>query len=153
MIHGPGNKGNLNLLYKVVKKGIPYPLGAYKNRRSFLSIDNLNTTIAAIIEQKPASGIFHLADDEPLSTPDLIQLIGEVLEKKPIILNVPKPIMQGLSKLGGMVKAPFDENALQKLTESYIVSNTKIKQSLNISQSWDTRSGLKKTVESFDLKQ
>jgi hypothetical protein len=80
-------------------------------------------------------------------------LIGEVLEKKPIILNVPKPIMLGLSTFGGMVKVPFDENALQKLTESYIVSNTKIKQSLNISQSWDTRSGLKKTIESFDLKQ
>lgn len=42
MIHGPGNKGNLNLLYNVVSKGIPWPLGAYENRRSFCSIDNYN---------------------------------------------------------------------------------------------------------------
>ena len=35
MIHGPGNKGNLNLLYNVVKKGIPWPLGNFDNRRSF----------------------------------------------------------------------------------------------------------------------
>ena len=41
MIHGPGNKGNLNLLYNVVRKGIPWPLGAFENRRSFTSIDNL----------------------------------------------------------------------------------------------------------------
>lgn len=41
MIHGPGNKGNLNLLYNVVKKGIPWPLGDFENRRSFTSIDNL----------------------------------------------------------------------------------------------------------------
>jgi len=42
MIHGPGNKGNLNLLYNVVSKGIPCPLGAFDNRRSFCSIDNYN---------------------------------------------------------------------------------------------------------------
>ena len=41
MIHGPGNRGNLNLLYKLVSKGIPWPLGSYDNKRSFCSIDNL----------------------------------------------------------------------------------------------------------------
>ena len=45
MIHGPGNKGNLNLLYSVVKKGIPWPLGAYENRRSFCSIDNISYVV------------------------------------------------------------------------------------------------------------
>src|SRR5665647_2346934 len=34
----PGNKGNLNLLYEVVSKSIPWPLGAFDNRRSFTSI-------------------------------------------------------------------------------------------------------------------
>ncbi len=41
MIHGPGNKGNFNLLYKLIKKKIPYPLAAFQNKRSFLSIQNL----------------------------------------------------------------------------------------------------------------
>ena len=41
MIHGPGNKGNLNLLYALVKKGFPWPLAAFENQRSFLSIENL----------------------------------------------------------------------------------------------------------------
>ena len=41
MIHGPENKGNLNLLYQLVSKGIPWPLGAFENQRSFCSIDNL----------------------------------------------------------------------------------------------------------------
>lgn len=41
MIHSPGNKGNLNLLYGVVKKGIPWPLSAFENKRTFTSIDNL----------------------------------------------------------------------------------------------------------------
>lgn len=49
MIHGPGNKGNLNLLYNVVKKGIPWPLGSFENRRSFTSIDNLCYVIEGLL--------------------------------------------------------------------------------------------------------
>ena len=52
MIHGPGNKGNLNLLYSVVKKGIPWPLGAYENRRSFCSIENISYVVEQLIVKK-----------------------------------------------------------------------------------------------------
>ena len=51
MIHGPGNKGNLNLLYKFVAKGIPYPLAAFENKRSFLSIENLCYAVKEILNQ------------------------------------------------------------------------------------------------------
>jgi len=47
MIHGPGNKGNLNLLYNVVKKGIPWPLGAFDNRRTFTSVENICFAVMA----------------------------------------------------------------------------------------------------------
>lgn len=56
MIHGPGNKGNLNLLYRFVKLGIPYPLGAFHNRRSFLSIDNLAFVVEKLIDSDIDSG-------------------------------------------------------------------------------------------------
>ena len=49
MIHGPGNKGNLNLLYGVVSKGIPWLLGAFENRRSFTSIGNLQEVIKGLL--------------------------------------------------------------------------------------------------------
>jgi nucleoside-diphosphate-sugar epimerase len=49
MIHGPGNKGNLNLLYNFVTKGLPWPLGAFENKRSFCSIDNLCFVIVELI--------------------------------------------------------------------------------------------------------
>lgn len=49
MIHGPGNKGNLNLLYNVVRKGIPWPLGSFENRRSFTSIDNLCYVVEGLL--------------------------------------------------------------------------------------------------------
>ena len=68
MIHGPGNKGNLNLLYNVVKKGIPWPLGSFENRRSFTSIDNLCYVVEGLLVKNAASGIYHMGDDEALST-------------------------------------------------------------------------------------
>ena len=60
MIHGPGNKGNLNLLYNVVKKGIPWPLGDFENRRSFTSIDNLCYVIEGLLTKEVPTGIYHM---------------------------------------------------------------------------------------------
>src|SRR5690606_37898463 len=64
MVHGPGDKGNLGLLYKLISKGIPYPLASFDNRRSFISIDNFSFFIEQIIthHEKMDSGIYHIAD-------------------------------------------------------------------------------------------
>ena len=94
IIHGPGNKGNLNLLYSVVKKGIPWPLGAYENRRSFCSIDNISFVVELlIVKENIENGIYHIGDDEPLSTNELIRLINESLGKKTRVWKLPKGLM------------------------------------------------------------
>ncbi len=95
MIHGPGNKGNLNLLYNVVKKGLPWPLGDFENRRTFTSIDNLCYVIHGLIGQDVLSGIYHMADDEALSTNELITLMCETLGKKPRIWKINRGFMTG----------------------------------------------------------
>jgi len=89
MIHGPGNKGNLNLLYGVVSKGIPWPLGAFENRRSFTSIGNLQEVIKGLLTKDAPSGIYHMGDDEALSTNELIEVICSALGKKAHIWNIP----------------------------------------------------------------
>ena len=85
MIHGPGNKGNLNLLYNVVKKGIPWPLGDFENKRSFTSIDNLCYVVEGLLTKDVANGIYHMGDDEALSTNELIALMCEAMGKEPHI--------------------------------------------------------------------
>ena len=73
MIHGPGNRGNLNLLYKFVKMQVPYPLAAFENKRSFLSIDNLTYIIEEILRRSSfSSGVYHVCDDQPVSTNELV---------------------------------------------------------------------------------
>jgi nucleoside-diphosphate-sugar epimerase len=151
MIHGPGNKGNLNLLYNVVKKRIPYPLKAFHNERSFLGIDNLNFMVKEILENKNiASGIYNFADDEVLSTNELVQIISSVSNKKNLSIAIPKAIINALAKLGDLIKFPLNSEAVQKLTENYRVSNQKIKNSIGVDKLPNTaQQGLEKTIKSF----
>ena len=153
MIHGPGNKGNLNLLYNMVKKGIPWPLGAYENRRTFTSIDNVSFVISGLLTKDVPSGIYNLGDDEALSTNELIQIICSSLGKKAHIWRFPKGLMNGLAKVGGRLHLPLNPERLRKLTENYVSSNAKIKAALGIEQMpVRAKDGFRKTLSSFSGK-
>lgn len=151
MIHGPGNKGNLNLLYNVVSKGVPWPLGAFDNLRSFCSIDNISYVVDQLITRDDVeSGIYHVGDDEPISTNELIGLISESVGKRARIWKLPKGMMNGLASAGDKLRLPLNSQRLQKLTENYVVSNEKIKQALGITNMpVSAREGMRKTLESF----
>ena len=151
MIHGPGNKGNLNLLYNVVKKGIPWPLGDFENRRSFTSIDNLCYVIEGLLTKDVPSGIYHMGDDEALSTNELIAIMCEAMGKQLHIWKMNKRFMEGCAGLGTLLHLPLNTERLRKLTENYVVSNTKIKVALGIDKMPVTaKEGLMKTVRSFE---
>ena len=150
MIHGPNNKGNLNLLYSFVSKGIPYPFGKYINRRSFVSVENLCFIIKELIDNtKIESGIYNIADDTSLSTIDLVQAISEVLCKPARILKLPKLFIRFIAKVGNLVPIPINSERLQKLTENYEVSNLKIKNAIQKKLPLSSKEGIKKTIASF----
>lgn len=151
MIHGPGNKGNLNLLYNIVGKGLPWPLGAFHNKRSYCSIDNLCFVINELIKNDQVlSGVYNIADDEALSTNELIILIAESQGKNPFIMNTPKFLVKSLSKLGDIFRLPLNTERLSKLTESYIVSNQKLKNAINKPLPVTAKGGLLITFNSFN---
>jgi nucleoside-diphosphate-sugar epimerase len=150
MIHGPGNKGNLNLLYKLVAKGLPWPLGDFQNKRSFLSIENLCFVIKELLEETAIpSGVYQVSDDKSLSTNELIQLLGISLDKKNKILNIPSSWIKGLAKLGDHLHLPLNSERLQKLTENYVVSNQKIVGAIGKPLPVGSKEGLLKTFQSF----
>ena len=150
MIHGPGNKGNLNLLYIVVRKGIPWPLGDFENKRSFTSIDNLCYVVEGLLEKDIASGIYHMGDDEALSTNELIALMCEAMGKEPHIWKMNRKMMEGCAGLGTLFHLPLNTERLRKLTENYVVSNEKIKAALGIDRMpVRAADGIMKTIRSF----
>jgi nucleoside-diphosphate-sugar epimerase len=150
MIHGTGNKGNLNLLYQLVSKGLPWPLGDFKNQRSFLSIENLCFVIKELLENKAIpSGVYQVSDDVPLSTNELVHLLGVSLNKKNRILNIPSSWIKGAAKLGDYLHLPLNSERLQKLTENYVVSNRKIVTAIGKPLPIQSKEGLLKTFQSF----
>lgn len=147
MIHGKGNKGNLNLLYKVVKLGLPWPLAAFENKRSFASIDNVCYIVLELLNKNVESGIYNICDDDPISTNELISIIYDCLGKKARLWRIPKGLITGIARLGNVLHLPLNMERLQKLTEDYIVDNTKIKQALGIVEMpIKTIDGLKTTI-------
>jgi len=151
MIHGPGNKGNLNLLYQIVAKNLPWPLGVFQNQRSFCSIDNVCYVIQQILEREDIpSGVYNLADDEALSTNELIRLIAATIHKKPRILSVSKKLINIIAKIGDILHLLLNTERLDKLTENFVVSNAKIKAALQIEKMpVSAKEGLTKTIKSF----
>jgi nucleoside-diphosphate-sugar epimerase len=150
MVHGPGNKGNLNLLYKLVSKSLPWPLGAFDNLRSFCSIDNILFIINELIEREDIlSGVYNVADDEPQSTNSIISLIALAQDRSPKIWKLPKSFIYGLAKLGDVFGLPLNKERLQKLTDSYIVSNNKLVLALGKPLPVSSKDGLMKTLKSF----
>jgi nucleoside-diphosphate-sugar epimerase len=154
MIYGSGNRGNLNLLYNLVSKGIPWPLGSFENQRSFCSIENVCFVINEIIENEGIpSGIYNLADNESISTNKLISLIANAKDKKLRILNIPRGVISGIAIIGDFLKLPLNSERLQKLTESYVVSNEKIVKAIGKPLPYTAEEGLLKTFNSFKFNQ
>ncbi len=150
MIHGSGNKGNLNLLYKLVSRGIPWPLGAFENQRSYCSIDNLMFIFKELIEREDIpSGVYNVADDIPISTNEVISILAESQNRKPRIWHIPKSLIELGAKIGNVLKLPLNEERLQKLTDSYVVSNKKLMSAIGKPLPVSSREGLLKTFHSF----
>jgi nucleoside-diphosphate-sugar epimerase len=150
MIYGPGNKGNLNLLYNIVSSGVPWPLGNYDNKRSFCSVNNLIFIIdQLIVSRHILSGIYNISDNTALSTNEIVQLIYKSKNRNPFILKIPKKIISILARIGDFTYLPLNTERLNKLTSSYVVCNKKILKAINKKLPEDSKSGLLNVFENF----
>lgn len=98
LVYGKGATGNFHSLAKLVKMGVPLPLGAItENRRSIVALENLIDLII-LCAQHPNAGnkTFLVSDGEDLSTKDLIERIGLAANRKALLFNVPQPLLRAL---------------------------------------------------------
>jgi len=150
LIHGPGNKGNLVLLYKIARLGLPYPLAAFENKRSFLGIHNFCFVIQQLLLRNDIpTGVYHVADDAPISTNRLMILFSEGLSQKNRLLRINKNYIAALAKVGDKLHLPFNTERLKKLTENYVVCNKKILKAIGKPFPVSTEDGLRITIQSF----
>lgn len=128
LVHGPNNKGNLASLQKFINSGIPWPFAAFENKRSYCSIQNLTFIMEQLLLNREIStGIYHIADDDSISTNQLIAIMAKAQGKHARYLPIPKKWIKVMAILGDRLRLPFNTEKLNKLTGSFIVSNEKIK--------------------------
>jgi nucleoside-diphosphate-sugar epimerase len=150
MIHGPKNRGNLNLLSNLISKRIPWILGSYNNSRSFCSVNNLCFVIKHLIDSEVIlNGIYNVSDDHPLSTNDIVGLISFSQDKKPLIWNMPKILVLIIAKVGDLIPFPLNSEILKKLTESFLVNNEKIKKAIGTPLPLNSEEGMLKSLMHF----
>ena len=95
LVYGPGVKGNLARLLKLVRSGLPLPLGALQNKRSLIGLDNLVDLLIRCVEHPAAAGqTFLVSDGEDLSTPDLIRQIAEAMGRPARLFSVPVSLLR-----------------------------------------------------------
>lgn len=140
VVYGPGVKGNIKSLIKLIQKIPVLPFGAIKNQRSMVYVGNVCAMINAIIEQKK-SGIFLASDDKNTSTTELIQTIATAMNRKIVLLNIPgfKPLLQ-------VLKPVF----YQRLYGNLIIDNTLTKNTLSFQNPYSFEEGIKQTITGSD---
>tara|TARA_B100002019_G_scaffold293340_1_gene320230 strand:- start:1753 stop:2733 length:981 start_codon:yes stop_codon:yes gene_type:complete len=142
LVYGYGAKGNLARLIKLVKTGIPLPLGMIKNQRSMIGIDNLTDLLIRCIDHPEASGKTFLASDgEDLSTLELIKLIASSMGKK----ANPFPLPIFLLKFLGSIFGKTEET--NRLVGSLRIDNSFTKESLDWVPPISVKEGIRRMIQ------
>jgi nucleoside-diphosphate-sugar epimerase len=102
LIYGPGVKGNFRSMMSILCKGIPLPLGAIHNKRSFVALENLIDLIITCIDHPAAANqVFLAGDGDDLSTTELLQRLGIALGKPANLFPLPVWLLKAGAKLLG----------------------------------------------------
>jgi nucleoside-diphosphate-sugar epimerase len=108
LIVGPAAKGNLLRLLKLVDRRVPLPLGAVRNSRSFVVLDDLCELLWLCLTQDAAANeLFLAANAEEISTPAMIRVLAAGLGYEIRLIPVPVPLLRTAAGLFG-AKAPLD---------------------------------------------
>lgn len=138
LVFGPGVKGNLLRLLRWVAHGVPLPLGTVHNQRSLLGLANLGDLLLRCVEQPEAAGQTFLASDgQDLSTPQLIRLMAEGMNRPARLLPLPLPVLQA----GGSLLGKRGE--IDRLVESLQVDISYTKLQLNWTPPFSVEDGVR----------
>lgn len=141
LVYGPGAPGNMVRMVRLVAREVPLPLGAIKNKRSFVGIDNLVDFLILCMSHPKAEGeVFNVADDEHVSTPELARLLGQFLGVRVRLIPVPVGGLKWAATVVGMGET------VRKLTESFVVSTEKAKKYLGWTPQKTLQDGLRELV-------
>lgn len=144
LVYGPGVGGNFKTLIRAVAKGLPLPIGAIRNRRSFVAVGNLVHFLACVAEHPDAAGqTFAVSDDEDVSTPELARRLAKAAGRGIWMPEVPVDVLIGLAGVLGR------RSQMLSLCESLALDVAETRSLLGWSPPIGMDVGLAETVEDF----
>jgi nucleoside-diphosphate-sugar epimerase len=153
LVHGPGVKGNLRALIRLLASGPPLPFAGIDNRRSLIFLDNLVDLVAAActhpaLGRGDAAGRALLARDmAELSTPEMIRALAAGLERTARLFAVPA------AALAALCRVPALGPAVGRLTSSLQVDDSETRRALGWSPEVAAEEGLAATARAYARQQ
>jgi nucleoside-diphosphate-sugar epimerase len=150
LIYGPGMKGNMLGLFRMIDFGFPLPLRSIRNRRSLLFVRNAAEAIRTLLRSfHPSGETFLCSDGHDVSTPELIEEIGRVLGRKPRLFPFPTTVLGLAGKAGDLVARfrpfPLTTAALERLSESLYVDSSRLRAMTGYRPPHELSAGLSET--------
>ena len=144
LVYGPGAGANFLRLLRGVEQGLPLPLASVRNRRSLVYVGNLVDAIVRCVDDPRAAGqTFLVADDEALSTPQLIRALASASRRPARLWPFPPPLLRLVAAWSGR------QAEVERLCGSLVVDTGHLKRTLDWTPPFTLAQGLNETVEWF----
>jgi nucleoside-diphosphate-sugar epimerase len=141
LVYGPGVKANFLTLLRWIRSGVPLPLAAIRNQRSFVAVDNLVDLVMTCLEHPAAANqTFLVSDGEDLSTPELCRRAAAVMEVRANLFPVPAPVLRSAGRMLGR------QAVVRRLCDSLQVDIAKTRHLLSWTPPVTVDAALRKTV-------
>jgi nucleoside-diphosphate-sugar epimerase len=141
LVYGPGVKGNFARLLDIVRSGVPLPLAAVNNQRSFIGLDNLVDLLIRCMDHPSAAGqTLLVSDGKDFSTPELLRMIANVMGRPARLFPVPVPLL----RLAGRALARLNE--VDRLVSSLQVDSSATREVLNWTPLVSVEEGIRRMV-------
>lgn len=138
LVYGPGVGANFLRLMKLVRQGMPLPLGAVENRRSMVALDNLIDLLILCAHHSAAAGqTFLVSDGQDVSTPELIRMLASSMGRRATLLPVPEKVLAGAAAMLGK------RTAAERLLGSLQVEISHIRTTLG----WEPRISMREAID------
>lgn len=142
LIYGSGVKANFRQLIKLCQLPLPLPFASVKNKRSFVSLDNLADFILLCSwHPKAANQTFLISDGDDVSTAELIKTIRQASNHKPLLIALPPLILEWIFKLSGQ------SSLATRLLSTLQVDNSKAKTLLDWQPKIKFRDGILRALK------
>lgn len=147
LVYGPGVRANFAALMRAVARGGSLPLGAVKNRRSLVAVDNLVDLINTCVEHPAAANeIFFVSDGEDLSTPELVRHLARAMGRPARLFPVPASVLMAGAMLLGK------REVARRLLGSLQVDISKARRLLGWTPPVNVDEGLRRAVQGLGAK-